>query len=87
MRSLWPKALTSQQHNGTLAREAAEQHHEVFMTSATKDMMQLDLHAGILNPQKDNLILDPAKVIETLSLRTKFIDGGGAPSSITFPRP
>jgi DNA polymerase-1 len=54
---------------GTLAREAAEQEHEVFIVSGDKDMMQLVTpHVRILNPQKDNLILDPAKVVETLGV-------------------
>ncbi|MGA2171076.1 MAG: DNA polymerase I [Terracidiphilus sp.] len=54
---------------GTLAREAAEQEHEVFIVSGDKDMMQLVTPTvKILNPQKDNLILDPAKVIETLGV-------------------
>src|ERR1700722_18668171 len=54
---------------GTLAREAAEQEHEVFIVSGDKDMMQLvTQRVKILNPQKDNLILDPAKVVETLGV-------------------
>jgi DNA polymerase-1 len=54
---------------GTLAREAAEREHEVFIVSGDKDMMQLVTPTvKILNPQKDNLILDPAKVIETLGV-------------------
>jgi DNA polymerase-1 len=54
---------------GTLAREAAERAHEVFIVSGDKDMMQLVTPAvKILNPQKDNLILDPAKVMETLGV-------------------
>jgi DNA polymerase-1 len=54
---------------GTLAREAAEQEHEVFIVSGDKDMMQLVTPTvKILNPQKDNLILDPAKVVETLGV-------------------
>jgi DNA polymerase I len=54
---------------GTLAREAAEAGHEVFIVSGDKDMMQLVTpRVKILNPQKDNLILDPAKVIETLGV-------------------
>jgi DNA polymerase-1 len=54
---------------GTLAREAAEREHEVFIVSGDKDMMQLvTSHVKILNPQKDNLILDPAKVVETLGV-------------------
>jgi len=54
---------------GTLAREAAEVGHEVFIVSGDKDMMQLVTPmVKILNPQKDNLILDPAKVLETLGV-------------------
>src|SRR5208337_2201969 len=54
---------------GTLAREAAEQQHEVFIVSGDKDMMQLVTpRVKVLNPQKDNLILDPAKVTETLGV-------------------
>ena len=54
---------------GTLARQAAEQQHEVFIVSGDKDMMQLVTpQVKILNPQKDNLILDPAKVTETLGV-------------------
>jgi len=54
---------------GTLAREAAEQQHEVFIVSGDKDMMQLvTSQVHILNPQKDNLILDPAKVVEVLGV-------------------
>jgi DNA polymerase-1 len=54
---------------GTLAREAAEQEHDVFIVSGDKDMMQLVTpRIRMLNPQKDNLILDPAKVLETLGV-------------------
>jgi DNA polymerase I len=54
---------------GTLAREAAERDHEVFIVSGDKDMMQLVTpKVKVLNPQKDNLILDPAKVSETLGV-------------------
>ena len=54
---------------GTLARKAAEQDHEVFIVSGDKDMMQLVTpQVKILNPQKDNLILDPAKVTEVLGV-------------------
>jgi DNA polymerase I len=54
---------------GTLARQASEQGHEVFIISGDKDMMQLvSEHVRVLNPQKDNLILDPAKVIEVLGV-------------------
>ncbi|MGD0939763.1 MAG: DNA polymerase I [Terracidiphilus sp.] len=54
---------------GTLAREAAEQQYEVFIVSGDKDMMQLVTPTvKILNPQKDNLILDPAGVVEVLGV-------------------
>jgi DNA polymerase-1 len=54
---------------GTLAREAAEHEHEVFIVSGDKDMMQLvSAQVKVLNPQKDNLILDPAKVEEVLGV-------------------
>ena len=54
---------------GTLAREAAEHEHEVFIVSGDKDLMQLvSAQVKVLNPQKDNLILDPAKVEEVLGV-------------------
>jgi DNA polymerase-1 len=54
---------------GTLARQAAATEHEVFIVSGDKDMMQLVTpRVRILNPQKDNLILDPAKVEEVLGV-------------------
>ena len=54
---------------GTLARQAAEQQHEVFIVSGDKDMMQLVTgRVKILNPQKDNLVLDPEKVNEVLGV-------------------
>jgi len=54
---------------GTLARQAAAQGHPVYIVSGDKDMMQLVTdQVHILNPQKDNLILDPAKVEEVLGV-------------------
>jgi DNA polymerase I len=54
---------------GTLAREAAERGHEVFIVSGDKDMMQLVTpQVKMLNPQKDNLVLDPEKVREVLGV-------------------
>jgi len=54
---------------GTLARQAAEHAHEVFIVSGDKDMMQLvTQRVKVLNPQKDNLVLDPAGVTETLGV-------------------
>ncbi len=77
---------------GTLAREAAERGHEVFIVSGDKDMMQLVTgQVKILNPQKDNLILDPAgvtatlgvppeKVVDVMALRGDAVDNiPGAP--------
>jgi DNA polymerase I len=54
---------------GTLARKAAGARHPVYVVSSDKDMMQLvndDVH--ILNPPKDNLICDAAKVEEILGV-------------------
>jgi len=54
---------------GTLAREAAERGHEVYIVSGDKDMMQLvNERVKVLNPQKDNLVLDPEKVKEVLGV-------------------
>ncbi|HET7346158.1 MAG TPA: DNA polymerase I [Acidobacteriaceae bacterium] len=54
---------------GTLACKAAEAGHPVFVVSNDKDMMQLvNEHVKILNPVKDNLILDRDKVVETLGV-------------------
>jgi DNA polymerase I len=54
---------------GTLARKAVEKGHEVLVVSSDKDMMQLvNGQVKILNPMKDNLILDRDKVIETLGV-------------------
>jgi DNA polymerase-1 len=54
---------------GTLARQASERGHEVFIVSSDKDMMQLvSQHTRVLNPTKDNLIIDSAKVVEILGV-------------------
>ena len=54
---------------GTLACQAARHEHEVFIVSGDKDMMQLVTdRVKILNPQKDNLILDPDRVTEVLGV-------------------
>jgi DNA polymerase-1 len=54
---------------GTLARKAAAEKRQVFIVSSDKDMMQL-VNEGvcILNPPKDNLICDAAKVEEILGV-------------------
>ncbi len=54
---------------GTLARKAAEALHPVYVVSSDKDMMQLvNDTVQILNPPKDNLICDRAKVEEILGV-------------------
>ncbi|MFZ1142646.1 MAG: DNA polymerase I [Candidatus Sulfotelmatobacter sp.] len=54
---------------GTLARKAAEASHPVYVVSSDKDMMQLvNDRVQILNPPKDNLICDAAKVEEILGV-------------------
>ncbi len=54
---------------GTLSCRLAEQGHHVYIVSSDKDMMQLvNEHVSILNPTKDNLILNPAKVEEVLGV-------------------
>ncbi|HUY81929.1 MAG TPA: DNA polymerase I [Acidobacteriaceae bacterium] len=54
---------------GTLAAQAAKAGHEVFVVSNDKDMMQLVTErVKILNPAKDNLVLDAEKVTETLGV-------------------
>jgi DNA polymerase I len=54
---------------GTLARKATAESHPVYVVSSDKDMMQLvnDM-VCILNPPKDNLICDAAKVEEILGV-------------------
>src|SRR5277367_5687765 len=61
---------------GTLSCKLAEAGHKVFVVSSDKDMMQLvNDSVVILNPTKDNLILDSAKVEETLGVPpTRVID-------------
>jgi len=55
---------------GTLARKAAEKSYQVFVVSSDKDMLQLVNHKiSVLNPPKDNLICDAAKVEEILGVR------------------
>ncbi len=77
---------------GTLSCELSALGHQVFVVSSDKDMMQLvNGRVSILNPTKDNLILDPAgveaalgvppeKVIDVMALRGDAIDNiPGAP--------
>ncbi|HEV2274622.1 MAG TPA: DNA polymerase I [Acidobacteriaceae bacterium] len=54
---------------GTLAAQAAKEGHPVFVVSNDKDMLQLVTgQVKVLNPVKDNLILDRDKVMETLGV-------------------
>ncbi len=54
---------------GTLARKAAATAHTVFIVSSDKDMLQLvGDKVSVLNPPKDNLICDAAKVEELLGV-------------------
>ena len=84
---------------GTLARKAAAAKHPVYVVSSDKDMMQLvNDDVLILNPPKDNLICDAAKVeeilgvppervVDIMALRGDTIDNiPGAPASATKAR-
>jgi DNA polymerase-1 len=54
---------------GTLAAQAAAAGHPVYVVSNDKDMLQLVTEkVKVLNPAKDNLILDREKVVETLGV-------------------
>jgi DNA polymerase I len=54
---------------GTLARKAAAESYPVFVVSNDKDMLQLvNDKVQVLNPPKDNLICDAAKVEEILGV-------------------
>ena len=54
---------------GTLSAEAARQGSPVYIVSSDKDMLQLvNEHVKVLNPMKDNLVLDREKVIEALGV-------------------
>jgi DNA polymerase I len=77
---------------GTLARKAAAESHTVYVVSSDKDMLQLvNEKVCVLNPPKDNLICDaakveellgvpPSKVIDVMALRGDSIDNiPGAP--------
>jgi DNA polymerase-1 len=61
---------------GTLARKAAAESHPVFVVSSDKDMLQLvNDKVQVLNPPKDNLICDAAKVEEILGVPpSKVVD-------------
>src|SRR5437868_11500961 len=77
---------------GTLSRKAAEASYLVYVVSSDKDMLQLVTDKVlVLNPPKDNLIADaakveeilgvpPARVVDVMALRGDSIDNiPGAP--------
>jgi len=77
---------------GTLSQKLAATDHHVYVVSSDKDMMQLvNAKVSILNPTKDNLVLDPAgveaalgvppeRVIDVMALRGDSVDNiPGAP--------
>ena len=77
---------------GTLSCKLSALGHHVFVVSSDKDMMQLvNANVSILNPTKDNLILDaagvekalgvpPERVVDVMALRGDSIDNiPGAP--------
>ncbi len=54
---------------GTLSHKAAAAGHCVYIVSSDKDMLQLVTdQVQVLNPMKDNLILNPEKVAETFGV-------------------
>jgi DNA polymerase-1 len=54
---------------GTLAKKAAAHSYQVYIVSSDKDMLQLvNDKVLVLNPPKDNLICDAAKVEEVLGV-------------------
>jgi DNA polymerase-1 len=54
---------------GTLAKKAVAQSYSVYVVSSDKDMLQLvNDRVHVLNPPKDNLICDAAKVEEILGV-------------------
>ncbi|MGA7559650.1 MAG: DNA polymerase I [Terriglobales bacterium] len=61
---------------GTLARKAAAESYPVYVVSSDKDMLQLvNDKVHVLNPPKDNLICDAAKVEEILGVPpSKVVD-------------
>ncbi|HEY4382375.1 MAG TPA: DNA polymerase I [Acidobacteriaceae bacterium] len=77
---------------GTLSCKLSALGHHVYVVSSDKDMMQLvNEQVSILNPTKDNLVLDPAgvesvlgvppeRVIDVMALRGDSVDNiPGAP--------
>ncbi len=89
---LYYKGFEADDVIGTLSCKLAALGHPVFVVSSDKDMMQLvNEHVSILNPTKDNLVLDsdgvekvlgvrPERVVDVMALRGDAIDNiPGAP--------
>ena len=89
---LYYKGFEADDVIGTLSCKLAALGHKVYVVSSDKDMMQLvNDDVSILNPTKDNLILDaagvekalgvpPQRVIDVMALRGDSIDNiPGAP--------
>ena len=54
---------------GTIASQAAKRDLEVFIVSSDKDMLQLvSDRVRVLNPMKNDLVYDPAKVVELVGV-------------------
>ncbi len=59
---------------GTLARKAEDAGLNAILVTSDKDMMQLvDDHTFILDPMKENLILDAQKVVEKMGVKPEQI--------------
>ena len=59
---------------GTIAQKAAKEGYEVFVVSSDKDMLQLvGGRVCVLNPPKDNLICNEAKVEEILGVKPEQV--------------
>jgi DNA polymerase-1 len=59
---------------GTLARKAADAGLAAIVVTSDKDMMQLvNEHVCVLDPMKDNLILDAQKVVEKLGVKPEQV--------------
>jgi DNA polymerase I len=59
---------------GTLAAQASKAGHPVFVVSNDKDMLQLVTdQVKVLNPVKENLVLDREKVVETLGVPPELV--------------
>ncbi len=59
---------------GTLSKQAAAHDLEVFIISSDKDMLQLvGDRVRVLNPMKDDLVADPAKVLELTGVEPRLI--------------